>query len=301
MFNMRLPYGVKILMLFCLIIGVSIGIYTSRSQLAKNVQDDNNKTADRHVAKNETGSITLLDPIEPRSEPIQQPVSQHGTSCSVPILMYHQIDAPVRGLTVTPDDFRDQMDALLDANYTAISMDLVLKAMTDESVTLPDKPIALTFDDGYDCFYRNAHPILMERDFTSTIFVITSMVGDKGYLSWEQITELADLGYTIGCHTHSHPDLRHASLDSLHNEINTSRKILVEATDQEILSFCYPAGAYNDEVIDAVRTAGFLGAVTTEYGIANIANADINSYTLKRVRIDGHDSLNTFKNKLSIP
>lgn len=227
-----------------------------------------------------------------------RPESQYDPTYSLPILMYHQIGRPARGLTVTPEDFAQQMDALVASGYTAVSLDTVLLAMAGEQAALPPKAVVLTFDDGYDCFYRNANPILEERGLTATIFVITGMVGDPGYLSWEQITELVDQGYTVGCHTHMHPDLRLVSQDRLDREIADSKKALSEATGQDVLSFCYPAGEYNDRVLEAVRSAGFLGAVTTQPGTIDLGS---HPYTLKRIRVDGRESLETFKRKLSIP
>ncbi len=229
--------------------------------------------------------------LDPRPEETPEP------AFPIPIVMYHQVDEPPRGLTVTPGDFAKQMDALKDAGYVTLDMDTVLEAM-GSGKSLPEKTVVLTFDDGYDCFYRNARPVLKERGFTATVFVITGMVGKKGYLTWEQIEQLCSEGYTLGCHTHAHPDLRLLTGERLVKEVADSREILRERTGQEILSFSYPAGEHNDTVIQAVKSAGFSGAVTTEPGIARFAD---DPYTLKRIRVDGRESLATFKKKLSLP
>jgi hypothetical protein len=58
--------------------------------------------------------------------------------------------------------------------------------------------------------------------------------------------------------------------------------------------FCYPAGRYDRRVIGAVRAAGYLGATTTEWGLARPPDY----YTLARVRIDGSDGVAGFASKL---
>ncbi len=239
----------------------------------------------------------ILEPEPPSPNLPEPPQFVYDGEYSIPILMYHQVDNPSGGLTVTPADFLAQMNVLKEAGYTAVGMDDVLLAMTGEPVPLPPKACALTFDDGYDCFCRNALEVLEANEFTATVFVVTGLVGNTGYLNWEQISELVELGYTMGCHTENHLDLCTLSESRLTKEISGSRDILMEKTDQAVLSFCYPAGQYNDQVVDAVEEAGFLGAVTTKPGTAKLSDE---RFTLKRIRVDGRESLSTFKNKLGI-
>ncbi len=238
-----------------------------------------------------------LGPEPPSPIVPEVPDFVYDADYSIPILMYHQIDSPKGGLTVTPDDFMAQMDALKAAGYTTVGMDEILSAMAGEPVPLPPKACALTFDDGYDCFYRNALGVLEAKGFTATVFVVTGLVGTTGYLDWEQISELCDMQYTMGCHTVNHLDLSTLSGPGLTKEISGARDTLREKTNQDVFSFCYPAGRYNAQVVEAVEGAGFLGAVTTEPGTAKLSD---DRFTLKRVRVDGRDSLDTFKNKLGI-
>ena len=80
-----------------------------------------------------------------------------------PILLYHHIrdvDQSDR-YSVSPKDFHHQMECLDAWGYTPITMSLLLKALLDGAF-FPQKPIVLTFDDGYFDVYQNAYPILKE-------------------------------------------------------------------------------------------------------------------------------------------
>ncbi len=215
----------------------------------------------------------------------------------IPILMYHDVGPKAAGLTVTPDALRSQVEALDAAGYRPVTMDDALLAMSGENVSLPERPVALTFDDAYSGAYNEAFPILLERGWTATLFVITDLVGKDGYVTWDQIAEMADAGWVVGCHTASHPDLRQLGAERLAREVASARDTLKERTSQPVHGFCYPAGAYNDGVVEAVKAAGYLGAVTTNPGVATFSDP---LFTLNRVRVDGRDGLATFKAKLSI-
>ncbi|MGE5580838.1 MAG: polysaccharide deacetylase family protein [Bacillota bacterium] len=260
-------------------------------------------------------SPALLDPAD-SSEMAQEPdpatpgevVEAASTAASstatyppdlkVPILMYHDIGSSANGLTVTPAMLAEQVDTLKSAGHHTISLDTLLLAMRNEPVSLPEKPVVLCFDDAYAKVYSDAYPILKERGFSATLFVITGLVGKDGYLTWEQINELAEAGWSVGCHTARHLDLRTLGRESLSAEIADARAVLQEKTGQAILSFCYPSGKYTDQVLQAVKDAGYYGAVTTVPGVAQLSDPP---FTLDRVRVDGREGLATFKAKLSIP
>ena len=94
----------------------------------------------------------------------------------LPVLMYHKIGRPPRGsrlakLWVSPDRFRWQLRYLERHGYTAVTFsDLV--ADLRGSRTLPDKPVLITFDDGYQDNYHSAYPILRELDMKANVFLV---------------------------------------------------------------------------------------------------------------------------------
>ena len=95
-----------------------------------------------------------------------------GDSVKVPILMYHHLVSEAQTETdMTPALFEAQMQALQAAGYTTVSLQ-ELVAYVQDGVPLPEKPIVLTFDDGYLSNYELAYPILQKYQMKATIFVI---------------------------------------------------------------------------------------------------------------------------------
>ena len=98
-------------------------------------------------------------------------------TAEVPILLYHHItEEPGEGGAVSVETFNEQMTALVEAGYTAVTF-ADLDAFVSGDGALPDKPILITFDDGYESNYTHAYPILKEHGLKATIFVIGVSVG----------------------------------------------------------------------------------------------------------------------------
>ncbi len=96
------------------------------------------------------------------------------TAAQVPILMYHHIAVPpdprdIRAsrLAVPPVQLEEQLAYFQRAGYTTISLDDLAAALRDRAA-LPDKPVILTFDDGYVDFYTNAYPLLERYNAKAT-------------------------------------------------------------------------------------------------------------------------------------
>lgn len=220
----------------------------------------------------------------------------------IPILMYHYVrtvtdptDTIGIGLSVTPAQFAAQMQYLADAGYTTLTMGEVRAILAGE-LALPERPIALTFDDGYRDFYTAAWPVLKRHNFKATNYVIADFIGWDAYLTWPMIKELDASGLVeIGSHTRTHGDLRGMTKERRWNEIAGSKAILEEGLGRPVTAFCYPAGKYNPEVVAAVRQAGYLTATTVEYGTRQ--NLEWN-LELPRIRVNGPDNLATWRGKL---
>jgi peptidoglycan/xylan/chitin deacetylase (PgdA/CDA1 family) len=113
-----------------------------------------------------------------------QPVNK--TSAQVPILMYHHIAVPpdpkdIRAsrLAVPPVQLEEQLAYFQRAGYTTITIDDLAAALRD-GAALPDKPVILTFDDGYVDFYTNAYRLLKRYKAKATIYIISGRVGTPG-------------------------------------------------------------------------------------------------------------------------
>lgn len=214
----------------------------------------------------------------------------------VPVLMYHYVsglpaDADIyrRDLTVSPEAFERQLAYLQGAGYTGISLETLVRHLATGS-PLPSKPIVLTFDDGYADNYLYAFPLLRQYGFAGTFFVITGFLdeGRGGYMSWEQARTMQKNGMDIQPHSIWHVDLRTLSADELAQELSGSRRAVEEHVGKPAHLFAYPSGRYNRRTIEALRDAGYWGAVVTTGGVEHSSTA---LFEIKRVRIHGGDTV----------
>lgn len=250
-----------------------------------------------------TAPTVALQPIVPTSTaapPTPTPRSR-GTTI-IPILMYHYVrvvtdpkDTIGIGLSVKPALFAQQMQYLADNGYTTLTMQEVYDILQGRK-SLPAKPIALTFDDGYRDFYTAAWPVLQQHNFKATNYVITNFIGWDAYMTWEMLQELSAGGQVeIGAHTRSHVDLRTLSADKLQDELLGSKTILETGLGRPVGAFCYPAGFYNATVIAAVKRANYLTATTEIPG----AKQNIQEqFELPRIRVNGPDTLSVWIGRL---
>lgn len=211
----------------------------------------------------------------------------------VPILMYHYISIPPADadpyrldLSVTPERFGEHLRWLRENGYTSISLDDVVLALT-AGKPLPERPVVLTFDDGYEDAYTNAFPLLLAFHMTGTFFVVTEWIDGHtaGYLTWDQARDMAAAGMSIESHTRSHIDLTNAcDYNCLVYQILGSVQTIEAETGVRPRFFCYPSGRYNDDVLRVVKQVGFEAAVTTEAGTIHTSDQLLE---LSRARIRG--------------
>lgn len=125
------------------------------------------------------------------------------------IVLYHHVSASTPTTTsVTPAVFEAHMDYLAENDFAVWELERLLDAIYGGG-TVPDKVVAITFDDAYESVYSEAAPRLRARGWPFTVFVNTDAVdaGHSPYMSWQQLRELADAGATIGNHSGSHAHL----------------------------------------------------------------------------------------------
>lgn len=201
----------------------------------------------------------------PQEPPLRPPVNPGERSGQIPVLMYHEIGDVVNNNYLRRSEFEAQMQWLAENGYNPVTLSQVYRHINDFR-PLPAKPVVITFDDGYSTFYTVAVPILRKHRFTATVFVATGLLERPEHMTWSQVAELPTLGIELGSHTVTHADLRFLSGARLTREVAESKKQLEARTGARIEFFCYPGGKYNGETPEAVKAAGYLGAVTTEYG-----------------------------------
>jgi len=203
----------------------------------------------------------------------------------VPILEYHVIGdpppgAPYPALYVAEADFRAQLTWLERHGYHAVTLDRVWRAWHGRG-TLPEKPVALTFDDGYPQDVDVVRPLLRRLRWPAMLNL------QIGNLVPARVRSLIAAGWEIDVHTFTHPDLTLVGPRQLRHEISDARTWIRNVFHRPADFFCYPAGRYDTTVIGAVRAAGYLGATTTQFGLARPADL----FTLDRVRVNGSDGV----------
>jgi len=228
---------------------------------------------------------------------LMEPLPANAAQVMVPVLMYHYVDDEpppagpyADGLTVRTPDFVEELEYLAENGYQAVRLSDVYLAMAGLK-ELPAKSVALTFDDGGLDNYTVAFPLLKQYGFTATFFVITKTVGRDGQMSWEQLQEMVAAGMSVQSHSVSHPDLRGVSDEKLRSELVDSRQAITEAVGEPGYAFCYPSGACDERVVEAVRSAGYVMAVVTDKG--EVLNPGA-IFEIRRGRVQAHMSLGSF-------
>ncbi len=162
----------------------------------------------------------------------------------VPVLMYHAVSDDlwgIAGLFVSPANMEKQLQYLADKGYTPIWFEDLAHIETIE------KPVILTFDDGYDDNYTNLFPLLKKYNMKATIFMITGSIGANHYLTADQIKEMDQSGLvSFQSHTVSHPDLGKCTAEELDAEMQNSKATLARLTGKEPFVLCYPMGKWSD-------------------------------------------------------
>ena len=204
----------------------------------------------------------------------------------IPVLLYHHVsedDSDMPELNVMPVEFDRQMRMLRQSGFETVLLDDLLAYMRGERVKLPEKPIVITFDDGYTDNYTNAFPILKKYDYKAAIFMVGINFDRKNRLSSQQIREMAGSTFTVGAHSMTHPDLTALAERSLEAEVKGSKQKAERVTHKEAKYFAYPGGFYTLASVEAVEAAGYQGAFTVLSGL-NKPGKD-NVYLLRRIPV----------------
>ena len=228
--------------------------------------------------------------------------------------MYHMIkphtSGKFRGLRVSPDMFEKQIIYLANNGWHFFTMsELII-----QKDNLPNKSVAITFDDGYEDNYTNAFEILKKYNAKATIYLVVDRfdrewsskrkaknssgeLKNESKLTNEQIKQMLQSNLIeIGSHTLTHDNLPTLDTESKKQEIQESKKAIEDEFDIECNSFCYPFGLYDNQDIQLVQQSGYSSATTTKAGISDITKANL--FELDRITVSGKDNFLAFVLKL---
>ena len=228
----------------------------------------------------------------------------------LPILVYQKISVGRHDkLTISAPQLNEQLALIERMGYTPISFS-DLKSFISQRRPLPNKPILLTFDGGYESVYRLAYPLLQKYQFKATIFLPTKYIGKfnqrdegaekiMGPLAIKEMTrDLID----VGLQSHQHESYRSYSASQIELDLSECISTLEQHRCPFVRVFAFPYGAA--PVVRRTREA--VKSVFQEHRIefALRIHSEVNAFPLrdlhdlKRIRINGTDSLRQFKAKL---
>ncbi|QHI71800.1 polysaccharide deacetylase family protein [Aminipila terrae] len=231
----------------------------------------------------------------------------------VPILMYHHFveEKPLNGrmdATITKDKLQEDMRYLEENEYTPL-LPQDLKAITEGRMKMPEKPVIITFDDGYESAYTVAYPILKETGMKATVFVIVGSVenprkNEIKKLNWAEMKEMYDSGvFDIQSHSYNlhNQNLKGQYMRFLVNgiqrgliecraqydmrveeDIVKSIDTIEENVGNKVICYSYPYGAYEEWGKDLLRKNGILFGFGTTYGAGDFKG---NLYYLNRFSV----------------
>lgn len=203
------------------------------------------------------------------------------------VLMYHRVlaekpEVESRWHYVTVNEFRNQMNMIDRLGYTPITFS-DYQLYVEDKLTLPSKPIIITFDDGYLDTLQNAIPVLLELNMRAVIFVmgnrkLKSALWDEldgidscPLMSDEQIRTVQNMGFEIGAHSLDHFPLTELSEKDIVHEVTTSKEAIENVLKNPIQTFSYPYGCVDERVKKIVLNSGFLFACGVYSGPAKFS------------------------------
>ncbi len=228
------------------------------------------------------------------------------------ILMYHNVgllEYPVNCMhnDCHIDRFKSQMAYLRRFGYSVISLSQAVEGIFGNA-SLPNKPVVLSFDDGYRDFHEHVFPVLRDYGYPAIVYMVSGLVGrtaiwlnefglNPPLMGVKELREIHQGGIEIGAHAVNHVHLDQLSLPDITYEIFDSKARLEDILGAPIRHFCYPHGDYDDRARSAVIQAGFRSATSTHRGAANYSE---NPYEILRKSITYRHTLLSLFIKLNL-
>ncbi len=190
--------------------------------------------------------------------------AEHGV-----ILLYHHVatDTPP-STSISPTDFRAQLEYLRDNDFSVIGLDTLIEALRNGK-PVPDRAVAITFDDGYASIYSEAFPMLQSFGYPFTLFLSTDPINrsQANYMTWAQVRELSDAGVVIANHLIEHPymltrqegETDQQWLQRQRVEILTAEETIANQTGQSHRYLAYPYGEFDPAIKSLLGELNFVG------------------------------------------
>ena len=172
----------------------------------------------------------------------------------------------------------------------------------DYGKTLPEKPVIITSDDGYQSMYTYAFPLLKKYGYKMTVFLATGYMGNsdtnrrmndfdssianiptRPMMIWSEVQAMSRYGCEFFSHSWSHVNFGDISLENAKRELSQSKSDIEIQLGKSCLFIAWPHDSFNSRVIASLPALGFRGAVRYGGGIEDVRS--INIYQIKRIPI----------------
>jgi len=222
----------------------------------------------------------------------------------LPSFTYHHVDPKLKNdIAITPAAFEAQLKLLKDEGYSTITARQLAEHHA-KGTPLPNKPVMITFDDGWKNQYQYAAPLLAKYGFVATYFVNPQLIGfGSAYMTRDMLVTLSSAGNDIESHTWTHLALTRRGTES---ELDFQKRIMKQMTLADTwlkqvvghrpVALCYPFGYYDVGAVSRAKAAGYTLAFTTDEGVADARPWD--AMIMKRFTVNRGDSIERFAARL---
>ena len=271
-------------------------IFNTSLKVVDNIVKDTNATLHLNVSSDEISSASYS------SAKILVSGGKPFTSGLIPIVAIHGVEPnPIGDYEISSAAFDYLCGTLKSLGYKTITfMDLL--SYLDSGKRLPEKPVILTSDDGYQSIYTNAFPILQKYGYTMTVFLITGLLGSsdadrhinefdsgkvgiptRSMLIWPEIYSMSKYGIEFMSHTVSHRPLTSLTDQEALFEMSQSKIDLESHLKKPVPFIAWPYGNYSSTDVSFLPKVGYRGALVESHsgGVENIKK--INLYAIDRV------------------
>jgi len=238
-------------------------------------------TSDAQILQKRVHETYDINTVERKINTVyQSAIAAIKSPASIPILMYHRVVTEVptnsrHGIWVTVQSFEQNLISLKRHGYSPITFEQYQLFLNGEFI-LPNRPVILTFDDGYEDNYTHAFPLLKKYGFSAVIFLVANSMRRTNFwdadepqeplMTDKQIREMSTAGIGFGSHTITHPNLTQCSLEQIKKELVDSKQMIEQLTGKEIISLAYPYGAVNESIKSITAETGYKFGVATNSG-----------------------------------
>lgn len=218
----------------------------------------------------------------------------------VPILCYHQLrdfrpsdSKTARDYIVPAANFREQIKLLADGGYQSILPDQLYDYLLYDR-PLPAKPVMITFDDTRLDHYTVALTELNKYGFKGVFFIMTVSLNRPGYMTKEQVKQLADEGHAIGLHTWNHKNVKTFTEEDWSIQVTKPRDQLKVITGKPVDYFAYPFGLWDKRGLEEIKGHGFKAA----FQLSGRRDENFPLFSIRRMIIPGEWNVPTMQRHL---